>query len=95
MRGVAWLQDEREVTWAQGADFARRHGCLFVETSARTNVAVSTAFEELVSRQQAAGSRARCRCWGRVVGCMHAYAPHRVASQQAGNSGRTPHLLGP
>lgn len=42
------MQDEREVSWAEGAEFARRHGCLFVETSARTNIAVSTAFEELV-----------------------------------------------
>lgn len=32
----------------EGVDFARKHGCLFVETSAKTNIAVSQAFEELV-----------------------------------------------
>ncbi|GFR42242.1 hypothetical protein Agub_g3136 [Astrephomene gubernaculifera] len=40
--------DARRVSWHEGSDFARRHGCLFVETSAKTNVAVATAFEELV-----------------------------------------------
>ncbi|PNH02815.1 GTP-binding protein yptV3 [Tetrabaena socialis] len=40
--------DARRVTWHEGSDFARRHGCLFVETSAKTNVAVANAFEELV-----------------------------------------------
>lgn len=40
--------DARRVTWAEGSDFARRHGCLFVETSAKTNEAVGQAFEELV-----------------------------------------------
>ena len=34
--------------WQEGADFARAQGCLYVETSAKTNVAVSIAFEELV-----------------------------------------------
>lgn len=32
----------------EGHDFAKRHGCLFVETSAKTNVAVGQAFEELL-----------------------------------------------
>ncbi|KAG2501881.1 hypothetical protein HYH03_000379 [Edaphochlamys debaryana] len=40
--------DARRVSWHEGSDFARRHGCLFVETSAKTNVAVANAFEELV-----------------------------------------------
>lgn len=42
------MADARRVTWAEGSDFARRHGCLFVETSAKTNEAVGQAFEELV-----------------------------------------------
>lgn len=39
---------ERQVTEAAGHDFARAMGCLYVETSAKTNVAVQQAFEELV-----------------------------------------------
>lgn len=42
------LEEQREVTKEEGHDFARRHGCLYVETSAKQNVAVSQAFEELV-----------------------------------------------
>lgn len=34
----------------QGVAFARAHGCLFVETSAKGNVAVDQAFEELVHK---------------------------------------------
>jgi hypothetical protein len=45
------LQHEsREVSWQEGADFAKQHGCLFVETSAKQNIAVGVAFEELVLR---------------------------------------------
>ena len=40
----------RQVETSEGQDFARRHGCLFVETSAKTNFAVQTAFDELVSK---------------------------------------------
>ncbi|GMH32683.1 hypothetical protein BSKO_00517 [Bryopsis sp. KO-2023] len=42
------LESTRQVTKEEGADFARSQGCLFVETSAKTNVAVRQAFEELV-----------------------------------------------
>eukprot|EP00878_Enallax_costatus_P005971 GHUV01006263.1.p1 GENE.GHUV01006263.1~~GHUV01006263.1.p1 ORF type:complete len:293 (+),score=94.48 GHUV01006263.1:851-1729(+) len=42
--------ERREVTWQEGADFAKQHGCLFVETSAKQNIAVGVAFEELVLR---------------------------------------------
>lgn len=42
------LADLREVTKEEGIDFARSHGCLYVETSAKGNVAVDQAFEELV-----------------------------------------------
>jgi len=41
---------EREVSRDEGAAFARKHGCLFVETSAKANVAVGQAFEELVRK---------------------------------------------
>lgn len=41
-------ESEREVSREAGQAFARQHGCLFVETSAKTNLAVSQAFEELV-----------------------------------------------
>ena len=40
----------RQVEREEGEDFARRHGCLFVETSAKTNLAVQSAFDELVSK---------------------------------------------
>lgn len=40
----------RQVSWQEGADFAQRHGCLFVEASAKQNIAVGVAFEELVLR---------------------------------------------
>ena len=38
----------REVSRSEGQELARKHGCLFVETSAKANVAVQQAFEELV-----------------------------------------------
>lgn len=41
-------ESEREVSREEGQAFARQHGCLFVETSAKTNLAVAQAFEELV-----------------------------------------------
>eukprot|EP00877_Chromochloris_zofingiensis_P012214 jgi/Chrzof1/7246/Cz02g16110.t1 len=42
------LEGHRAVTKEQGHDFARTNGCLYVETSAKANIAVSQAFEELV-----------------------------------------------
>ena len=42
------LEETREVSKEEGVEFARSHGCLFVETSAKGNVAVAQAFEELV-----------------------------------------------
>lgn len=54
MAAVALLQEgEREVSRAEGAAFAKKHGCLFVETSAKANVAVGQAFEELVMKVRA------------------------------------------
>lgn len=42
------MKDRREVSTDEGMDFAKEHGCLFMETSARDDVAVTQAFEELV-----------------------------------------------
>ena len=39
---------DRNVTREEGQQFAQQHGCLFVETSAKTGTAVAQAFEELV-----------------------------------------------
>lgn len=36
-------ESERQVSTSQGHDFARRMGCLYVETSAKTNVAGADA----------------------------------------------------
>lgn len=44
------LDTSRQVSKEEGLDFARKHGCLFVETSAKINIAVSQAFEELVEK---------------------------------------------
>lgn len=44
------LSVQRAVSTQEGHDFARRHGCLFVETSAKANVAVAQAFEELLHK---------------------------------------------
>lgn len=37
-------------TTQEGQDFAKRHGCLFVETSAKAGSQVGQAFEELVRK---------------------------------------------
>lgn len=42
------LAEDREVGKQAGVQFAKTHGCLYVETSAKINVAVEQAFEELV-----------------------------------------------
>eukprot|EP00951_Prasinocladus_malaysianus_P005605 scaffold39562_cov38-Prasinocladus_malaysianus.AAC.2 len=42
------LEEERQVSQEEGAAFARKSNCLFVETSAKANLAVGQAFEELV-----------------------------------------------
>lgn len=41
-------ESDREVTTEEGQNFGKAHGCLFVETSAKADVAVTQAFEELV-----------------------------------------------
>ena len=40
----------REVTREEGQRLAQKFGCLFAETSAKANVAVSQAFSELVHK---------------------------------------------
>ncbi|KAG1679673.1 hypothetical protein FOA52_006192 [Chlamydomonas sp. UWO 241] len=42
------LDGQRQVSAEEGEAFAARHGALFVETSAKANVAIELAFEELV-----------------------------------------------
>ena len=41
------------MTTEEGQNFARSHGSLFVETSAKADVAVTQAFEELVLKVRA------------------------------------------
>ena len=61
-------ETEREVSRDEGAAFARKHGCLFVETSAKANVAVGQAFEELVRKVP----RAVVLCLSFMGPCIHA-----------------------
>ena len=42
------LENEREVTFQEGKDFADNNGMKFIETSATTNLNVDEAFEILV-----------------------------------------------
>jgi Ras-related protein Rab-18 len=42
------LESDRVVSAEEGREFARNHGMLFIQTSAKTNTGVSAAFEELV-----------------------------------------------
>jgi GTPase SAR1 family protein len=44
------LQESRQVTAAQGLDWARKHGCGFMETSARNEVNIEETFALLVRR---------------------------------------------
>lgn len=43
-------EDEREVTKEEGLSFARQHGSLFLECSAKTRVNVQQCFSELVQK---------------------------------------------
>lgn len=43
-------EGERAVTRAEGVAFARAHGCLFMEVSAKSRLGVQEAFAELVQR---------------------------------------------
>lgn len=44
------LEAARQVTRAEGLDFARAHGCLYVESSAKSDIGVTECFEELVRK---------------------------------------------
>eukprot|EP01025_Chloroclados_australasicus_P036319 TRINITY_DN37013_c0_g1_i1.p1 TRINITY_DN37013_c0_g1~~TRINITY_DN37013_c0_g1_i1.p1 ORF type:complete len:205 (-),score=17.35 TRINITY_DN37013_c0_g1_i1:362-976(-) len=44
------LEESRQVSKKEGQIFSRSNGCLFVETSAKANVAVGQAFEELIQK---------------------------------------------
>ena len=50
-------ESERQVTRAEGVAFARAHGCLFMEVSAKSRLGVQEAFAELVQRV-----RLTCAC---------------------------------
>lgn len=41
---------KRAVSRKEGADFARQHGMLFIEASAKTQIGVKQAFDELCSK---------------------------------------------
>jgi Ras-related protein Rab-18 len=43
-------ESSRAVSTEEGHAFARDNGCLYVETSAKVNIAVGQAFEELVQK---------------------------------------------
>merc|ERR1711904_139768 len=43
-------EDTRKVTREEGKSFARRHGCLFLETSAKTSQGVEQVFQELLQK---------------------------------------------
>ncbi|KAG0587013.1 hypothetical protein KC19_2G134400 [Ceratodon purpureus] len=43
-------ESERVVTKKEGIAFARQHGCLFLEASAKTSINVQRCFEELVHK---------------------------------------------
>ena len=43
-------ESERQVTRGEGVAFARAHGCLFMEVSAKSRLGVQEAFAELVQR---------------------------------------------
>ena len=58
------------MTRAEGVGFARAHGCLFLEVSAKSRQGVQEAFAELVQRV-------------RLVGGAHARAHARAAETHA------------
>ena len=41
---------DREVSWSQGAAWARGKGMLFIEASAKTNVGIAQVFDEVVQK---------------------------------------------
>ena len=43
-------EHERVVTKKEGIAFARQHGCLFLEASAKTSINVQRCFDELVQK---------------------------------------------
>ena len=53
-------EEERVVTRAEGVGFARAHGCLFLEVSAKSRQGVQEAFAELVQRVRVARAARLC-----------------------------------
>ncbi|WVF70340.1 hypothetical protein IAT40_005130 [Kwoniella sp. CBS 6097] len=69
----------RQVTTAEGQAFAQRTGALFLECSAKTNMGVPKAFEELVKQ-----ILARPSLWATVPTAQQATAPIKLEQQQSG-----------
>lgn len=44
------MDDEREVSWKEGAAWARSRGMLFIEASAKTKVGIQQVFKEVVQK---------------------------------------------
>lgn len=69
------------MTPEEGENFAKTHGCLFVETSAKTDVAVTQAFEELVLKVRAdsiVAGVAFAWLWGPVIMLFGAGIAHSL-----------------
>jgi GTPase SAR1 family protein len=74
-------EGERAVTRAEGVAFARAHGCLFMEVSAKSRLGVQEAFAELV--QLVRHSTNAWLCWRLTEGaadCRVANAPGGIRS---------------
>ena len=69
-------EEARVVTRAEGVGFARAHGCLFLEVSAKSRQGVQEAFAELVQRVRCPGRREEGGGGGVCV-CARAHAMRR------------------
>jgi small GTP-binding protein len=69
---------EREVSAEEGAAFARRHGCLFAETSAKAGKSRPTASAAWRTRPRSSARRARSRTMCRSVATQR--PPSRLES---------------
>lgn len=83
------LEDAREVTFEEGAAFARDNGLVFVETSAATNTNISKAFVDVaaqVPEVQEAGDGSGAAAAGSRVSARRASA-RRASSKADGSTG--------
>jgi hypothetical protein len=68
-------ETDREVSAEDGRSFAKAHGCLFVETSAKADVAVTQAFEELVLKVLTMAIKLSVRQLVRLHACQALQTP--------------------